>query len=111
MDKSRRYSPARKSFPSLLFRHNRRISEEMPTSFSFKHGNIDIRGGFRVSSARAPHRSPTSGPGQADRNTRGDPEYTVTSGHRSKLGRNLSAGVLRQDVVNAATLTHTKDDY
>lgn len=72
MDKSRRYSPARKSFPSLLFRHNRWISEEIPTSFSFKHGrNIDIRGGFRVSSARAPHRSPTSGSAQADRNTRG----------------------------------------
>lgn len=42
------------SFLSLLFRHNRWISEEMPTSFSFKHGNIDIRGGFWVSSARAP---------------------------------------------------------
>lgn len=34
----------------------------------------------------------------------------MTSGHRSKLGRNLSAGVLRQDVVNAATLTRTKDE-
>jgi len=41
----------------------------------------------------------------------GSAGYTVTSERRRKLGRNRSAGVLRQDVVNAATLTHTEDDY
>lgn len=36
----------------------------------------------------------------------GSPGYTVTSERRRKLGRNWSAGVPRQDAVNAATLTH-----
>lgn len=69
MRKPRRYPPERKSFLLLSFRRSRWISEEMPTSSLFKHGDVNIRGGFRVSSPRAPHRAPASGPGQADRNT------------------------------------------
>lgn len=41
----------------------------------------------------------------------GSPGAPVTSAHRQKLGRNRSAGVPRQDVVNTATLTRTEDDY
>lgn len=61
-----RYPSERKSFFLLSFRRSRWISEEMPTSSLFKRGDVNIRGGFQVSS---PHRAPTSGPGQADRNT------------------------------------------
>ena len=56
MRKPRCYPPERKSFLLLSFRRSRWISEEMPTSSSFKHGNVNIRGGFRVSS---PSRSPS----------------------------------------------------
>lgn len=113
MDKSRRFVLQRVNrFPRSCFDATVGSPRKRRLPFPFKHGrNIDICGGFRVSSARAPYRSPTSGPGQADRNTHGVPGYTVTSEYRRKLGRNLSAGVPSQDVVNAATLTHTKDDY
>lgn len=110
MRKSRCYPPERKSFLLLSFRRSRWISEEMPTSSSFKRGNVNIHGGFRGSSPRAPHRAPASGPGQADRNTRG-PRVHRDSEHRQKLGRNRSAGVPRQDVANATTLTRTEDNY
>jgi len=68
-------------------------------------------GDFEFRVPPAPHRAPTSDSGQADRNTRGPPAYTVTSEHRQKLGRNRSAGVPGQDVANATTLTRTKDNY
>jgi len=91
-------------------RHSRCISAEMPTSSLFKRGNIDIRGGFWVSSPALPIGCPlpvlvkqtgTSGVSGVHRDVRS----------RRKLGRNRSAGVPRQDVVNAATLTRTEDDY
>lgn len=63
---------------------------------------------FRVprSPSGAHFRSWSSRPEQA-----GSLGYTVTSERRRKLGRNRSAGVPRQDVVNAITLTYTEDDY
>lgn len=108
MYEPRWYPPERKSFLPLSFRHSRWISEEMPTSSPFKRGNVNIHGGFWV--PRVPHRTPASGPGQADRNTRGLRVHRV-SGHCRKLGRNRSAGVPRQDVANATTLTRTEDNY
>lgn len=64
----------------------------------FRRENIDIRGGFF--SLNRPSPQPefvASGPGYAERNTRGGgaDDGRVTSAHRRKLERNRSAGVLR----------------
>jgi hypothetical protein len=85
----------------------------MPTSSSFKRGNIDIRGGFRVSGpSRAPHRPLPLPLLVKQTGTRWGPRVQRDVRTWSKIREKLiRRGPTSQDVANAAALTRTENNY